>query len=166
MPKKIFFFPPEFQGYQHWQGELAGRLRAGGALLCKGLRAGFKNRYLRTVLYLAWIPALALVVTLCVWGMVGTPVRLHSVSDEHVGAHAGPKDSRCAAQLSRRSLDDQLLLFLWIEMGYAMLLILMVGPNLISQGSAIQRATLYFRAPCGASIISSASSESSRCCWA
>jgi ABC-2 type transport system permease protein len=135
------------QGYQHWQGELGGNLARWRAITLQGLRVGFKNRYLRTVLYLAWIPALALVVTLCVWGMV-----------ERQSDNIQFLMNTLERMLGRKILDAprsyrvevwtiSYYYFLWIEMGYAMLLILMVGPNLISQDLRFNALPLYFSRP-------------------
>src|SRR5262249_15780813 len=49
------------QGYQHWSGTLSGHAWRWLAITRQGVRAGMKNRILRIVLLVAWLPALLLV---------------------------------------------------------------------------------------------------------
>src|SRR5580704_12869351 len=58
------------QGYQHWSGEVSGHAWRWVAVAGEGIRDGMKNRFLRYVLFAAWAPALALVLMLCMWGLL------------------------------------------------------------------------------------------------
>src|SRR3954470_19802373 len=58
------------QGYQHWSGELTGHAWRWLAIARHGVRIGMKNRLLRVLLMLAWLPALVLAFSLCVWGLI------------------------------------------------------------------------------------------------
>src|SRR5271170_2302329 len=58
------------QGYQHWQGHVAGHGWRWAAVARHGIRIGMKNMFVRIIILLAWIPALALAAAVCLWGMV------------------------------------------------------------------------------------------------
>ena len=58
------------QGYQHWKGALSGHAWRWLAITRQGLRGQLKgSMILRILLLLAWLPALALVVVLALWGL-------------------------------------------------------------------------------------------------
>ena len=135
------------QGYQHWQGELGGHVARWWAITRQGLRAGFKNRYLRTVLYLAWMPAFALVTMLCVWGMVERNSDYIKFLLGALEDWLGQKTIEAPRTYRVEVWTISYFYFLKIEMFYAMLLILMVGPNLISQDLRFNALPLYFSRP-------------------
>ena len=58
------------QGYQHWRGTLSGHAWRWLAIARHGVRVQMKNRLLRLLLLLAWLPALALIAAVAVWGLV------------------------------------------------------------------------------------------------
>src|SRR5438105_7088541 len=58
------------QGYQHWQGNLSGHAWRWLAIARHGVRAQFRNRWVRIVLLLAWLPALSLAGVLTAWGLI------------------------------------------------------------------------------------------------
>src|SRR5580692_6677987 len=58
------------QGYQHWQGPLSGHGWRWLAIARQGVRVQMKNRFVRFLLLAAWIPAVALVIAVAVWGLV------------------------------------------------------------------------------------------------
>src|SRR5579864_3619846 len=58
------------QGYQHWKGPLTGHTWRWLAIARHGVRVQTKNRILRIILIVAWLPALALIVAMAVWGLV------------------------------------------------------------------------------------------------
>ena len=58
------------QGYQHWSGELSGHAWRWYSIARHGVRTGMKNRLLRIVVMLSWLPAIVLAGALCVWGLV------------------------------------------------------------------------------------------------
>ena len=134
------------QGYQHWSGQLAGHAWRWLAITRHGVRAGRSNRFLRLFLLLAWIPAVALAFMLCVWGL------LERKSD--IVAPIIP----FLAFLQPEMIADPRLYrleiwtlcyhyFLMIEMWLSMILILIVGPSLISQDLRFNALPLYFSRP-------------------
>src|SRR6185295_1179291 len=58
------------QGYQHWQGTLSGHGRRWLAVARHGVRAQLQNRIVRLLLFVAWMPAVALVAFLTLWGLL------------------------------------------------------------------------------------------------
>src|SRR5437763_17164179 len=58
------------QGYQHWQGPLSGHAWRWLAVARHGVRAQLQNRVVRGLLLLAWLPAVALVAVLAIWGLL------------------------------------------------------------------------------------------------
>jgi ABC-2 type transport system permease protein len=134
------------QGYQHWSGQLSGRAWRWLAVTRQGIRGGMKNRFLRYVLFAAWIPALALVLMLCMWGLLERKSSLASTFMQYMsllqpGLVTDPQHYR--ADIWRLSYGY----FLQIELRFSMVLILLVGPNLISQDLRFNALPLYFSRP-------------------
>jgi ABC-2 type transport system permease protein len=135
------------QGYQHWAGALSGHAWRWLTITRQGVRTGFKNRYLRMVLLLAWLPALALVAMLCVWGLVernsDLVISLMSLLRNVFGPQsvADPKHYRLEVWTICFHY------FLQAELRFSLLLILMVGPNLISADMRFNALPLYFSRP-------------------
>src|SRR4051812_33885214 len=120
------------QGYQHWNGELAGNGWRWLAITRHGFRAGMQNRYLRALLLAAWSPALALAAMLSIWGLLERKSDLVKPIIQSLAflSHqmiANPRDYRI--EVWTLSYDY----FLLIELRLSMILILIIGPNLISQ---------------------------------
>jgi ABC-2 type transport system permease protein len=135
------------QGYQHWSGELSGHAWRWLAITRHGVRTGMKNRVLRYVLFLAWMPAMALAGILCVWGMA-----------EHQSTLIAPVMQALAGLLQPQLVADPHAYrvdvwkiayswFLWTELRFSMVLILLVGPSLISQDLRFNALPLYFSRP-------------------
>src|SRR5260370_7997989 len=88
------------QGYQHWKGSLSGHAWRWLAVARHGVRTQLKGRVVRLLLLLAWLPAIALIVVLALWGMleqrVGSVLTfLSRMLPSAVGA--GPEPSRSPA---------------------------------------------------------------------
>ncbi|MEO2092019.1 MAG: hypothetical protein ABGY75_21400, partial [Gemmataceae bacterium] len=58
------------QGYQHWAGTLAGHRWRWLAVSRHGVRTLRKSWVVRIMLFIAWLPALALVSVLTLWGLL------------------------------------------------------------------------------------------------
>ena len=134
------------QGYQHWSGQLSGRAWRWLAVTRQGIRGGMKNRLLRVVLFAAWIPALALAFMLCMWGLLERKSSLAStfiqvMSFLQPGVVADPQHYR--PDIWRLSYAY----FLQTELRFSMVLILLVGPSLISQDLRFNALPLYFSRP-------------------
>ncbi|MGA2230857.1 MAG: ABC transporter permease subunit [Tepidisphaeraceae bacterium] len=134
------------QGYQHWNGALTGHAWRWLAITRHGVRAGLKNRLLRIVLFVAWSPALALAFIVSIWGLA-----------EHKSATIQPYlnllsflDSRIIADPRHYRVEIWTFgyhYFLWLELRLSLVLILLVGPSLISQDLRFNSLPLYFSRP-------------------
>src|SRR5262245_33671090 len=118
------------QGYQHWTGPLSGHAWRWLAVARHGVRATLQNRIIRLLLYAAWMPALALVVFLAVWGLLEQqaesvltflrPMLPANVIDK-------PQEYRAAVWTIGYSF------FFKAQLATSLFLVLVVGPNLISR---------------------------------
>lgn len=132
------------QGYQHWDGALSGHAWRWLAVARRGVRTQLKNRWTRIVLILAWLPALALGFFLAVWGL------LEQKPDDWAPFLRGflpevalldPKSFRLEIWTLAFSL------FLSFETFMAMILVVIVGPGLISQDLRFNAMPLYLSRP-------------------
>ena len=133
------------QGYQHWDGQLSGRLWRWWTITRYGVRAQLKNRWTRIVTLLALVPALGLVLALVLWGLVEQKselvmplVRLIQLPPELAD---GPKAFRVPVWTLCYSF------FFQVELYLSMILILLVGPGLISQDLRFNAIPLYLSRP-------------------
>jgi ABC-2 type transport system permease protein len=134
------------QGYQHWNGELSGHTWRWLAITRHGVRAGFQNRYVRALMLAAWSPALALAAILSIWGLLERKSDLikpiiQAISFLGRDIIQNPKTFR--VPIWTLSYDY----FLLIELRLSMVLILLIGPNLISQDLRLNALPLYFSRP-------------------
>lgn len=134
------------QGYQHWSGQLSGHAWRWLAVTRHGVRVAMANRLLRVLLLLAWMPAASLAAALCIWGLLEQ------------------KSSAIASLLPLLDFIDPAILadprkyrveiwticyhyFLSIELYASMVMIVLVGPNLISQDLRYNALPLYLSRP-------------------
>lgn len=134
------------QGYQHWSGELSGHAWRWLAITRHGVRIGSQSRALRVLLMVAWIPAIVLVLMLCLWGLlerksgVIAPI-MQFLTFLHPEIIADPRYYR--VQIWTICYDY----FLLTELRFAMIVVLLVGPTLISQDLRFNALPLYFSRP-------------------
>ncbi len=134
------------QGYQHWSGALSGHGWRWLAIARHGVRVGSKSRALRILMLVSLLPALALVFILCVWGMlerksaVVAPL-LQFLTFLNPEILADPRHYRVPIWTICFHF------FLLIELQFAMIVVLLVGPNLISQDLRFNALPLYFSRP-------------------
>jgi ABC-2 type transport system permease protein len=132
------------QGYQHWQGPLSGHGWRWLAIARHGVRVQLKNRILRFLLLVSWIPALALVLAVAVWGLV-------EQGNETILPLA-------RAILPREVLRDPVAyratvwtlaysFFFKVEMFCIFLLVVIAGPGLISRDLRFNAMPLYLSRP-------------------
>ncbi len=134
------------QGYQHWNGTLSGHAWRWATIARHGVRAGMQGRITRTLLLASWVPALGLVFVLCVWGLlerkssVVEPMlpMLRFLAPEML---ADPKGYRIPVWTICYDY------FLLTELRFSMILILLIGPNLISGDLRFNALPLYFSRP-------------------
>lgn len=134
------------QGYQHWTGQLSGHALRWWTISRYGARVQMNARGTRYVVMLAWLPALVLGAFLSLWGLIEqksslvTPLlgMFRGLPEEIL---AGPREYR----LMIWTLAYQL--FFRVELFFSMLLVLLVGPSLISQDLRFNAIPLYLSRP-------------------
>lgn len=132
------------QGYQRWQGRLGRPAWRWLTITRQGLRAHQKNRLLRVLLMMAWLPAIALATVVSVWGLVEQ--RAISVLQFVSGflpppMIAEPRAFRHAVWTISYTYFFQTQLFI------IMLLAVLVGPGLVSRDLRFNSFPLYFSRP-------------------
>jgi ABC-2 type transport system permease protein len=133
------------QGYQHWKGELAGHAWRWLAVTRQGVRAGLKGRWVRIVLLFAWVPALGLATVLILWGLIE---QRSSLVEPLLNLLKLPPDIASAPRGFRMVVWTLAFhYFLQVETFFWMILVLMVGPSLISQDLRFNAIPLYFSRP-------------------
>jgi len=137
------------QGYQHWTGHLSGHAWRWLAITRHGVRVGMQRRVFRMILLAALMPAAALVFALSVWGMVERRSDLVEVI-AHFLVSSGLVNAAVVADPRHYRVEIWTLcytLFLSSELTLAMILILLVGPDLISQDLRFNALPLYLSRP-------------------
>ena len=134
------------QGYQHWNGQLTSQALRWWEVTLHGVRIGMKSQLLRIIVIVAWLPAALLAVVLCGWGLLEQKSDLIKPFMGFLSA------------LPREMLDDPIAyrieawticyhVFLWVEIRLAMIVVLLVGPSLISRDLRFNAIPLYFSRP-------------------
>ncbi len=135
------------QGYQHWSGDLSGHAWRWFAITRRGIRTALRSRLVRFALILAWLPAIVLTTALCLWGLVERQSAmieyLRPLLTSLLGRPilAGPREYR--VEIWTLCFHY----FLAWELWFSMVLVLLVGPNLISQDLRYNALPLYFSRP-------------------
>jgi ABC-2 type transport system permease protein len=135
------------QGYQHWSGNLSSHAWRWLAITRRGVRTALQGRIVRLALILAFLPAIVLVFVLCLWGLVERQSALIDTIKPFLMSIlgrpilAGPREYR--VEIWTLSFHYFLSWELWISM----VLVLLVGPNLISQDLRYNALPLYFSRP-------------------
>ncbi len=134
------------QGYQHWSGHLSGLTWRWLAITRRGVRNALQGRWIRLFLIAAWLPAVVLAFVLCLWGLlerqsalIDSIRPLLTFLDQPI--LAGPRAYRQEIWTLCYSY------FLLTELRFSMILILLAGPNLISQDLRYNALPLYLSRP-------------------
>jgi ABC-2 type transport system permease protein len=137
------------QGYQHWNGTLSGHAWRWLAITRRGVRIGMQGRVLRMFLLLSLLPAAGLVIAISLWGLIEqnagfvTPLVQLLVSMGFLSRDvaADPRHYRVEVWTMCYTYFHAFELFL------SMILILLVGPELISQDLRFNALPLYLSRP-------------------
>jgi ABC-2 type transport system permease protein len=135
------------QGYQHWSGQLSSHAWRWLAITRHGVRNALQGRLIRLFLLMAWTPALVLAAALSMWGLVERQSKLvemiRPLLTSLLGRPvlAGPRDYR--TEIWTLCFHY----FLSWELLFAMVLVLLAGPSLISQDLRYNALPLYFSRP-------------------
>ncbi len=135
------------QGYQHWKGTLSGHAGRWLAIARQGIKAQLRNRRTKYLVIAAWTPALILAGFLALWGLFEQKADVLKPFMDVIKTilpleiFEGPRTFR--SSLWTLAFDA----FLWIETGLALILVLLVGPDLISQDLRYNAIPLYLSRP-------------------
>lgn len=135
------------QGYQHWSGTLSGHAWRWLTIARHGVRVGTQNPLLRILILLSWLPAVVLASILCLWGLLEqkssliAPLLPMLTGMFHPEMLADPRSFR--VEVWTLSFNY----FLQIELRLSMIVVLLVGPGLISQDLRFNALPLYFSRP-------------------
>jgi ABC-2 type transport system permease protein len=137
------------QGYQHWNGHLSGHAWRWLAIARHGVRIGLRGRIFRLALLFSFLPAIGLAVALCVWGLIErqsdfvAPIVQLLVSAHFLGPDvvSDPRHYRIEVWTLCYNM------FFSFELFLSMILVVLVGPNLISQDLRFNALPLYLSRP-------------------
>jgi hypothetical protein len=129
------------QGYQHWKGQLSGHAWRWLAIVRNGVRVQQKNLLLRLLLLMAWVPAMALIGVVAVWGLI----EQQSESVLGLARAVLPADIVLDPHAYRAAVWTVAYSFFFkTEMVFIMLLVVLAGPGLISRDLRFNALPLYF----------------------
>jgi ABC-2 type transport system permease protein len=135
------------QGYQHWSGELSGHAWRWLAIARHGVRIGMKNWFLRIFIMLSWLPAIALAFFLALWGLVEQKSEMAGFIKPLFADLFGPQALADPKSFRLEAWTVFFDYFLVNELRLSMILIMVVGPSLISQDLRFNALPLYFSRP-------------------
>jgi ABC-2 type transport system permease protein len=134
------------QGYQHWHGELSSHAWRWLAVTRNGVRANLKQRWKLLAILVAWIPALALAGILVAWGLVEQQSKL--VAPILALFRDLPPEIRSGPQAYRVTIwTIAFQYFFRFEMFFSMIIVVLIGPSLVSQDLRFNAFPLYFSRP-------------------
>ena len=134
------------QGYQHWDGKLAGQAGRWLPITRHGVQVQLKNWWIRWFLMAACLPALVLVCIVAIWGLFEQQSEflkpfLFFFQNLPEDIRSGPKRFRTPLwTLAFRQFFD-------LQLTVSMILVLLVGPDLISQDLRFNAIPLYLSRP-------------------
>ena len=137
------------QGYQHWSGQLSGHAWRWLAITRHGVRNALAKPARAAVsLLVAWLPALVLVGRALHVGARGAAVRPGRRRSSRCSRRfSAGRSSPARATIASKSGRSASTIFLPWELWFSMVLVLLVGPNLISQDLRYNALPLYFSRP-------------------
>jgi ABC-2 type transport system permease protein len=135
------------QGYQHWDGKLSGHAWRWLTITRHGIRAHLKNRWARLVTLFALVPALLLGGFLILWGFAEQQSSLVAPFLPMLQNLLGPEvlEGPKAFRITVWSIAYQY--FFRAQLFFAMILVVLIGPGLISQDLRFNAIPLYFSRP-------------------
>jgi ABC-2 type transport system permease protein len=134
------------QGYQHWRGRLSGQAARWMPIIRHGVVVGLRNRWLRAAMLGAIGPPLLLTGFLAFWGLFEQKSRfitpfLFFFENLPEELKNGPRGFRTTIwTLAFRQ-------FFEVQLFFPMILVLLVGPDLISQDLRFNAIPLYLSRP-------------------
>jgi ABC-2 type transport system permease protein len=135
------------QGYQHFSGRLSGHAWRWLTITRHGVRIGMKNIFLRLVVITSWLPAVGLAVMLCLWGLLEQKSSLIQPLLPFLSGIFAPEVIADPKQYRDVVWTLAFNYFLGIELTFSMIVVMLVGPGLISQDLRFNALPLYFSRP-------------------
>jgi ABC-2 type transport system permease protein len=134
------------QGYQNWNGPLAGHALRWLAITRQGVRVQLRKRGMKLMIVFAWVPAFLLAAVLVLWGLFEQG---SSLITPFLGLFQGLPEPMRQGPRGYRPVIWTLGLqaFLGVQLFFAMLVVLRVGPDLISQDLRFGAMPLYLSRP-------------------
>jgi ABC-2 type transport system permease protein len=132
------------QGYQHWRGKLSSHAWRWWTITRHGVRTQLKSRWTRLVVLFALVPALVLAAFLCIWGLLeqkSNQSLLEMLPFLPEAVRGAPRQFRVPVWTLAY------LYFFQVEMFFTMILVVLIGPSLISQDLRFNALPLYFSRP-------------------
>lgn len=133
------------QGYQHWNGTLTGHAWRWLTIARQGVRVALQNSFLRFFTLMAMFPALALVGVLILWGFLEQNADFAKPLLRNFNFPQAMIDN--PEQFRGAAWTLAYYWFFLIQLFATMILVLMVGPSLISQDLRFNAIPLYFSRP-------------------
>jgi len=134
------------QGYQHWHGRLRSHRWAWLAIAGQGIRTQLRHRWTKMILSMAIAPALSLAAFTIIWGLCEQKAAL--IQPLLTLFRDLPEVFRTNPSEFRVPVWTFLLFFFFqIQRFFSMLLVLVVGPALISQDLRFNAVPLYYSRP-------------------
>jgi ABC-2 type transport system permease protein len=135
------------QGYQHWDGERTGQGLRWLAITRQGVRTQWRNKSVRYTLFSALMLSLVLAAALVLWGLFEQKSGLITPLLALMG-DAVPEEIRAGPRAYRSSIWTLAFdVFFRMQMFFSMILVLLVGPDLISQDLRFNAIPLYLSRP-------------------
>ncbi len=132
------------QGYQHWKGPLAGHAWRWLAIARHGVRVQLKSWIVRGLLILAWMPAIGLIGAVAIWGLI----EQKSAGVLNLVSSLLPADMLLDPHAYRTTAWTLAYYYFFAtEMYLIMLMVVVVGPGLISRDLRFNALPLYFSRP-------------------
>jgi ABC-2 type transport system permease protein len=134
------------QGYQHWQGKLSGHAWRWWAVTRHGVRVQFRSRWTKMLVTAALAPSLALAAVLIIWGLIEQKASIIQPLLSLLGGL--PKEFQEEPRAYRLMIWTLAFhFFFMLELLFSMLLVLLVGPDLISKDLRFNALPLYLAKP-------------------
>src|SRR5262245_11077344 len=133
------------QGYQHWEGTLSSHAWRWWTITRQGVRAQLRSRWVRILVIMAWIPALLLVLVVSLWGLLEQQAEIIRPLLAFLRLPAALVEGGSAFRVPVWTLAYHY--FFYIELNFAMILVVLIGPGLISQDLRFNAIPLYFSRP-------------------
>lgn len=133
------------QGYQRWEGQLLGHAWRWWTIARLGVRVQLRNRWVRIVTLLALVPSFGLVALLVLWGLLIQKPEMMTPLFRGLGFSR--QVISAPEQVTEPLWTIVFTIFFNIQLNFAMVLVLLVGPGLISQDLRYNALPLYFSRP-------------------